>query len=65
LLDACRYGGVLMADKTKRVKTKDPKKAKGAAAVDAEKPPTKPPAIDSQEARAARNRARERSGSED
>jgi hypothetical protein len=54
-----------MADKTKRVKVKDPKKAKGAAAVDAEKPPTKAPAIDSQEARAARNRARERSGSED
>ncbi len=53
-----------MADKTKRAKTKDPKGAAKAAPREATKPaPT--PAVDSKEAQAARNRARERSGSED
>ena len=50
-----------MADKTKRAKAKTPKESTGAA----EKRPAKPSAIDAKEAQAARNRARERSGSED
>ncbi len=49
-----------MADKTKRAKPKDPKATPREAAK-----PTPKPAVDSKEAQAARNRARERSGSED
>lgn len=58
------YGGALMADKTKRAKPKNPKVPTKATPRDAAKPTPKP-AVDSKEAQAARNRARERSGSED
>jgi hypothetical protein len=54
----------LMADKTKRAKPKDPKAPTKATPRDAAKPSPRP-AVDSKEAQAARNRARERSGSED
>ena len=59
------YGVALMADTTKRSKAKVPKKPAGTTAVEAEKRPARPPAVDAKEAQAARNRARERSGSED
>jgi hypothetical protein len=59
------YGVPLMADKTKRAKAKTPKESTGTQPRDAEKRPAKTPAVDAKEAQAARNRARERSGSED
>ena len=59
------YGVTLMADTTKRAKAKTPKEPTGTKPGDAEKRPTKSPAVDAKEAQAARNRARERSGSED
>jgi hypothetical protein len=59
------YGVALMADKTKRAKAKTPKESPDAKPRDTEKRPARPPAVDPEEAQAARNRARERSGSED
>ena len=59
------YGVALMANTTKRTKTKTPKAAAAKQPRDAEKQPAKSPAVDAKEAQAARNRARERSGSED
>jgi hypothetical protein len=59
------YGVALMADKTKRAKAKTPKESTATKPSDAEKRPVKTPAVDAKEAQAARNRARERSGSED
>ncbi len=55
------YGVALMADTTKRAKAKTPKDTTAKV----EKRPAKPSAVDAKEAQAARNRARERSGSED
>jgi hypothetical protein len=54
-----------MADKTKRAKAKTPKEPTATQPRDSEKRPAKTPAVDAKEAQAARNRARERSGSED
>jgi hypothetical protein len=59
------YGVPLMADKTKRAKAKTPKEPTATQPRDPEKRPAKTPAVDAKEAQAARNRARERSGSED
>ena len=62
---AMTYGVPLMADTTKRSKDKKPKTPAGSSPPDVEKRPARSAAADAKEAQAARNRARERSGSED